>query len=86
MKRVKTKHQGAERKKVVRQVTDDVIGYMLPLFYIAMKDELGLTADQVRRVKDRVDRYSAYISSGALTFEDIKQDLRKAGYNLEEET
>lgn len=82
MKRVKTKHQGAERKKVVHQITDDVIGYMLPVFYIAMKDELGLTVEQVRSVKDRVDRYSSYISQGTLTFEDIKQDLKKSGYDL----
>lgn len=82
MKRVKTKHQNAERRKAVRQVTDDVVGYILPLFYIAMKDELGLSVEEVRRVKETVDRYSDYLSQGLITFNDIKKDLKKAGYDV----
>lgn len=82
MKRVKTKHKNAERRKAVRQVTDDVVGYILPLFYIAMKDELGLSVEEVRRVKETVDRYSDYLSQGLITFNDIKKDLKKAGYDV----
>ena len=82
MKRVKTKHKGAERKKEVHQITNDVIGYMLPIFYIAMKDELNLSVEDVRRVKNRIDRYSDYISQGLISFNDIKRDLKKAGYDV----
>lgn len=82
MKRVKTKHQNAERRKAVRQVTNDVVGYMLPLFYIAMKDELGLSVEEVRRVKKTVDRYSDYLSQGLITFNDIKKNLKEAGYDV----
>lgn len=82
MKRVKTKHQNAERRKAVRQVTDDVVGYILPLFYIAMKDELGLSVEEVRRVKGTVDRYSDYLSQGLITFNDIKKNLKEAGYDV----
>lgn len=82
MKRVKTKHQNAERRKAVRQVTNDVVGYMLPLFYIAMKDELGLSVEEVRRVKETVDRYSDYLSQGLITFNDIKKNLKEAGYDV----
>lgn len=82
MKRAKTKHKNAERRKAVRQVTDDVVGYILPLFYIAMKDELGLSVEEVRRVKETVDRYSDYLSQGLITFNDIKKDLKKAGYGV----
>lgn len=81
MKRVKTKHQNSERKKAVRQTTNEVIGYMLPLFYICMKDE-GIPVETVRAVKVRVDRYSSYISQGLISFNDIKRDLRKAGYDI----
>lgn len=82
MKRVKTKHKGVERKKEVHQITNDVIGYMLPIFYIAMKDELNLSVEDVRMVKNRIDRYSDYISQGLISFNDIKRDLKKAGYDV----
>lgn len=78
MKRVKTKHKNAERRKAVRQVTDDVVGYILPLFYIAMKDELGLSVEEVRRVKETVDRYSDYLSQGLITFNDIKKGFEES--------
>ena len=54
----------------------------MPLFYIAMKDELGLSVEEVRRVKETVDRYSDYLSQGLITFNDIKKDLKKAGYDV----
>ena len=82
MKRVKTKHRGADRRKMVRQATNEAIGYMLPIFYISLKDELKLSVEEVRRVKDRMDRYSSYISQGLISFNDIKKDLRKAGYDI----
>lgn len=82
MKRVKTKHKGAERRKMVHQATNDAIGYMLPIFYISLKDELHLSVEEVRRVKARIDRYSDYISQGLISFNDIKRDLKKAGYDV----
>lgn len=82
MKRVKTKHKGAQRRKQVSEVTNEVINYMLPIFYIALKDELGLSVEEVRRVKDRIDRYSGYISDGSISFNDIKKDLKKAGFDV----
>lgn len=82
MKRVKTKHKNSEKKKMIREATNDAIGYMLPIFYISMKDELGLSVEEVRKVKDRIDRYSDYLSQGLISFNDIKKDLRKAGYDI----
>ena len=81
MKRVKTKHKGSGQKKMVRQITNDAIGYMLPILYISLKDELHLSVEEVRRVKIRIDRYSDYISQGLISFNDIKEDLKKAGYD-----
>lgn len=81
MKRVNTKHKGAERRKMVRQITNNAIGYMLPILYVSMKDELGLSVEEVRRVKIRIDRYSDFISQGLLSFNDIKEDLKKSGYD-----
>lgn len=81
MKRVNTKHKGAERRKLIRQITNDAIGYMLPILYISLKDELNLSVEEVRRVKIRIDRYSDYISQGLISFNDIKEDLKKAGYD-----
>lgn len=82
MQRVKTKHKQADRRKLTRQITSDAVGYMLPLFYIALKDELHLSVEEVRNVKVRIDRYSDYLSQGLISFNDIKKDLRKAGYNI----
>lgn len=82
MKRVKTKHTGSQRRKMVQEATNDAIGYMLPIFYISMKDELGLSVEEIRRVKSRIDRYSEYISKGFISFNDIKKDLKKAGYDI----
>lgn len=82
MKRVKTKHRGADRRKMVHQATNEAIGYMLPIFYISMKDELHLSVEEIRRVKNRIDRYSDYISQGLISFNDIKKDLKKAGYDV----
>ena len=82
MQRVKTKHKQADRRKLTRQITSDAVGYMLPLFYIALKDELNLSVEEVRNVKVRIDRYSDYLSQGLISFNDIKKDLRKAGYNI----
>lgn len=82
MKRVKTKHKGSERRKMVRQITNNAIGYMLPILYVSMKDELNLSVEEVRRVKVRIDRYSDYISQGLISFNDIKKDLKKAGYDV----
>ena len=82
MKRIKTKHNGNERRKTVRQITDDVIGYILPVLYISLKDEVGLSVEEIRRVKNRIDRYSSYLSQGLISFEDIKKDLRDAGYDI----
>lgn len=82
MQRVKTKHKKADRRKLTRQITSDAVGYMLPLFYIALKDELHLSVEEVRNVKVRIDRYSDYLSQGLISFNDIKKDLRKAGYNI----
>ena len=82
MKRVKTKHRNSQQKKMVHQATNEAIGYMLPIFYISLKDELKLSVEEVRRVKDRIDRYSSYISQGLISFNDIKKDLRKAGYDI----
>ena len=55
MKRVKTKHKGSGQKKMVRQITNDAIGYMLPILYISLKDELGRSVEEVRKVKIRID-------------------------------
>ena len=82
MKRVKTKHNGNERRKAVKQITDDVVGYMLLLLYISLKDEVGLSVEEIRRVKNRIDRYSSYLSQGLISFEDIKKDLKDAGYDI----
>lgn len=82
MKRVKTKHKRSERRKMVRQITNNAIGYMLPILYVSMKDELNLSVEEVRRVKVRIDRYSDYISQGLISFNDIKKDLKKAGYDV----
>ena len=82
MQRVKTKHKQADRRKLTRQITSEAVGYMLPLFYIALKDELHLSVEEVRSVKVRIDRYSDYLSQGLISFNDIKKDLRKAGYNI----
>ena len=82
MKRVKTKHRGADRRKMVHQATNEAIGYMLPIFYISLKDELHLSVEEIRRVKNRIDRYSDYISQGLISFNDIKKDLKKAGYDV----
>ena len=82
MQRVKTKHKKADRRKLTRQITSEAVGYMLPLFYIALKDELHLSVEEVRNVKVRIDRYSDYLSQGLISFNDIKKDLRKAGYNI----
>ena len=82
MKRVKTKHHNSGIRKEVRRAADEAVGYMLPLCYVAMKDEFKLTTEQIRAWKERVDRYSDYISQGLISFEDIKKDLREAGFNL----
>ena len=82
MKRVKTKHKGSGQKKLVRQITNDAIGYMLPILYISLKDELHLSVEEVRKVKIRIDHYSDYLTQGLISFDDIKKDLRKAGYDI----
>lgn len=82
MKRVKTKHKGSGQKKMVRQITNDAIGYMLPILYISLKDELHLSVEEVRKVKIRIDHYSDYLTQGLISFNDIKKDLRKAGYDI----
>lgn len=82
MERVKTKHQNSGRRKEIQQITSEAVDYMLTIFYISLKDELGLSVEEVRRVKDRIDRYSSYLSEGVLSFEDIRKDLKKAGYKL----
>ena len=82
MKRVKTKHKGSGQKKMVRQITNDAIGYMLPILYISLKDELHLSVEEVRKVKIRIDHYSEYLTQGLISFNDIKEDLRKAGYDI----
>ena len=82
MQRVKTKHNKADRRKLTRQITSDAVGYMLPLFYIALKDELHLSVEEVRKVKIRIDHYSDYLTQGLISFNDIKEDLRKAGYDI----
>lgn len=82
MKRVKTKHKGSGQKKLVRQITNDAIGYMLPILYISLKDELHLSVEEVRKVKIRIDHYSDYLTQGLISFNDIKKDLRKAGYDI----
>lgn len=82
MKRVKTKHKGSGQKKLVRQITNDAIGYMLPILYISLKDELHLSVEEVRKVKVRIDHYSDYLTQGLISFNDIKKDLRKAGYDI----
>ena len=65
MKRVKTKHKGSGQKKLVRQITNDAIGYMLPILYISLKDELHLSVEEVRKVKIRIDHYSDYLTQGS---------------------
>ena len=82
MKKVKTKHKGSGQKKLVRQITNDAIGYMLPILYISLKDELHLSVEEVRKVKIRIDHYSDYLTQGLISFNDIKKDLRKAGYDI----
>lgn len=82
MKRVKTKHKGSGQKKLVRQITNDAIGYMLPILYISLKDELHLSVEEVRKVKIRIDHYSDYLTQGLISFNDIRKDLRKAGYDI----
>lgn len=82
MKRVRTKHQNSGVRKEVRRAADEAVGYMLPLCYVAMKDEFGLTVDQIRSWKKRVDRYSSFISDGVLSFEDIKNNLREEGFDV----
>ena len=82
MKRVKTKHKGSGQKKMVRQITNDAIGYMLPILYISLKDELHLSVEEVRKVKIRIDHYSDYLTQGLISFNDIKEDLRKSGYDI----
>ena len=82
MKRVKTKHKGSGQKKLVRQITNDAIGYMLPILYISLKDELHLSVEEVRKVKIRIDHYFYYLTQGLISFNDIKEDLRKAGYDI----
>lgn len=82
MKRVKTKHKGSGQKKLVRQITNDAIGYMLPILYISLKDELHLSVEEVRKVKIRIDHYSDYLTQGLISFDDIRKDLRKAGYDI----
>ena len=82
MKRVKTKHKGSGQKKLVRQITNDAIGYMLPILYISLKDELGLSVEEARKVKIRIDHYSDYLTQGLISFNDIREDLRKAGYDI----
>lgn len=82
MKRVKTKHKNAQKKKMIHEATNEAIGYMLPIFYVALKDELHVSVEDIRRVKDRIDRYSWYISEGLISFNDIKKDLRKAGFDV----
>lgn len=82
MKRVKTKHKGSGQKKLVRQITNDAIGYMLPILYISLKDELHLSVEEVRKVKIRIDHYSDYLTQGLISFSDIREDLRKAGYDI----
>ena len=82
MKRVKTKHKGSGQKKMVRQITNDAIGYMLPILYISLKDELHLSVEEVRKVKIRIDHYSDYLTQGLISFDDIRKDLRKAGYDI----
>lgn len=82
MERVKTKHQNSGRKKEIKRITSEAVDYMLTIFYISLKDELDLSVEEVRRVKERIDRYSSYLSDGVLSFNDIKKDLKKAGYNI----
>lgn len=84
MKRIRTKHNGSGRRKMVQQATNDAVGYMLPIFYIALKDELNLSVEEVRRVKVRIDRYSDYITQGLISFDDIRKDLKKAGYGVKD--
>lgn len=82
MKRVKTKHQGAGRRKLVKQTTDEAVNYMLILCYAAMKDEFNLDVDQCRAWKTRLDRYAGYLAQKNVSLEDIRKDLRKLGLEI----
>lgn len=80
MKRVKRKHRGVERQRQIKRSVDEAINLILPICYVAMKDEFGFNVEQIRAWKKRVDRYSSYISQGLVDFDDITDDLLKAGF------
>ena len=82
MKRVKTKHQNAGRKKEIRQATEQTLGFYIPLCYIAMQDELGLSLEECRAWKARLDRYASHVASGAVTFDQIVEALRDRGFSV----
>lgn len=82
MRRVKTKHRNAGRRKMVREATDMAVDYMLCLCYVSMRDEFQLSLDQCRAWKTRMDRYAGYIAEGTISFDDVKRDLRKAGFEV----
>ncbi len=82
MKRVKTKHRDAGRRKQMKKTTDEVVGYMLILCYAAMKDEFDLDLDQCRAWKARMDRYAGYLAKGTLTLDEFAKDLKKIGLEV----
>lgn len=70
----------AQLKLNLRTYVDEAVSMMIPICYVAMKDEFGMDVEKIRKWKMRVDRYSDYLSNGLITFDDITNDLLKAGF------
>ena len=82
MKRVKTKHQNAGAKKQIRKATEETLGFYLPLCYLAMQDEFGLSLEECREWKIRLDRYAGHIAQGVVSFQWVKEELKRRGFNV----
>lgn len=82
MKRVKTKHKDAGRRKLIKLATEDAVGYMLLLCYAAMKDEFNLSAEDCRAWKKRLDRYAGYMADKTLDLQDLRDDLQQMGLEV----
>ena len=90
MKRVKTK-QKAKKKyyvskkqidKVARRTAISAIESAIALTLAATRDELGLTVEQAKAIRRRVDRYCDYLIDGSISKDVPIKSLRSDGIDI----
>lgn len=67
----------SEVEKMKREVSNQLLGRMGLLIIAAVMDEVGLNDEQLGGIIERTNRYADHISSGVLTWADVRSAIEK---------